>query len=101
MIQALTLLTGRAPIIFEPSRTADSGAWDRSSTAWSSDVGGWGSLEHQAQIFITAFRPAIAGIPNIVGWDGTGAGWSTAGQNKWSSQVEVEGAVTDSGTSTP
>jgi hypothetical protein len=95
MIEALTILTGRAPIIFEPSRTLDSGAWDQPSTAWSSDVGGWGSLKHPAQIFITAFRPAIAGIPNIVGWDGTGAGWSTVGQNKWSTQTQVEGAVTD------
>jgi hypothetical protein len=95
MNDALVNLTGRAPIIFEPSRPADTGGWNRPDRGWSQSVGGWGSQKWRAQVFITAFRPTGAGIPNIVGWNGAGAGWSRPGQNKWSSRTQIIGAVTD------
>jgi hypothetical protein len=95
MINALTALTGRAPVIFEPARPADTGAWGASISGWSSGAGGWGSLLHRAQVFITAFRPATAGIPNVIGWGGTAGGWSTPGQFKWSNLSQIEGSVTD------
>lgn len=95
MIKALEILTGRTPIIFEPARPLDSGAWNCPEWGWSQDVGGWGSLKHRAQYFITAFRPAGSGIPNVVGWNASGAGWSTPGQQKWSSRSQIVGFVTD------
>ena len=95
MYDALVNLTGRAPIIFEPTRPADTGGWSRPDRGWSQSVGGWGSMKWRAQVFITAFRPLGAGIPNVVGWNGTGAGWSRSGQNKWSSRTQIVGAVTD------
>ena len=95
MIEALVNLTGRTPLIFEPARPLDSGTWNSPGTGWSTGAGKWGSLGLRAQVFITAYRPSSSGIPNIAGWNASAAGWSTPGQQKWSSRTQVQGAVTD------
>jgi hypothetical protein len=95
MIKALTALTGRAPIIFEPARPVDTGGWNAPNSGWSR-AGGWGSLLLPAQVFITAFRPTGSGIPNVIGWGGTAGGWSTPSQFKWSNLSQIQGSVTDS-----
>jgi hypothetical protein len=94
MIKALTALTGRAPIIFEPARPADTGGWNAPNWGWSR-AGCWGSLLLPAQVFITAFRPLGSGIPNVIGWGGTAGGWSTPSQFKWSNLSQIQGSVTD------
>lgn len=55
MSAVLTLVTGRTPDIFEPSRTDDSGGWD-GAFYWDTGVGKWGApMPYQS--FVTAYRP--------------------------------------------
>ena len=72
---ALTELTGRAPVIFEPARTSDTGGYTAGGVAWGgagvTGQGGWGSLLLPYQIFVTAYRPAGGGIALLAGY-GTG-----------------------------
>jgi hypothetical protein len=70
---ALTDLTGRAPAIFEPSRPADTGAWGMAlgyGVAGGGAAGGYGSLALPFQCFVTAWRPAGAGIAGVAGYEG-------------------------------
>jgi hypothetical protein len=66
MNNVLTLVTGRAPTIFEPSNTKDSGGLD-SLFYWDSGLGQWGDpLPFQS--FVTAYRPANDTI-DLGEWD--------------------------------
>lgn len=99
MIRVLTLLTGRAPLIIEPSRVQDCGAWDAPSCGWdvvtASGCGHWGqSLPFQC--LIEAYRPLGTGIPYVAGWDASSAGWDTPSQGEWTDASMVESAVPDS-----
>jgi len=49
MIKALTLLTGRAPKIFEPARPLDTGAYNAGILAYGA-AGGYGSLQLPYQL---------------------------------------------------
>jgi hypothetical protein len=95
MIASLVNLTGRTPIIFEPWRVADTGAWGGTvgGFAWNT-AGAWGSLRLNAQAFITAYRPGSSGIPNVAGWNSTYAGWG-APYLSLCSLSQIQGAVTD------
>ena len=93
LVSVLTDLTGRAPVIFEPARPADTGGY---GIALGYGVaGGWGSLALPFQTFVTAFRPLGAGVPNVAGW-GVGAGGWGAGAIEYASRPMVEAQVTDS-----
>ena len=94
MIAVLTALTGRAPIIFEPARPADTGAYGASICGYGA-AGGYGSLLLPAQAFITAYRPASSGIPNVAGYGSPSGGYSTPSRAVYASLSEVQGAVTD------
>ena len=92
LVSVLTDLTGRVPVVFEPSRPADTGAY---GTALGYGVaGGWGSLQLPYQGFVTAFRPLTAGVPVVAGW-GVGAGGWGAGAIEYASRPMVEAQVTD------
>ncbi len=74
MSTVLTLITGRAPTIFEPSNTGDSGGWD-GALYWDID-GGWGDpLPYQS--FVTAYRPNSGQI-DLGEWDARNY-WDAAG----------------------
>ncbi|MDE2197909.1 MAG: hypothetical protein KGJ41_02715 [Rhodospirillales bacterium] len=92
IIAMLTDLTGRAPMVFEPSRPADTGGWG-AGVAYGA-AGGWGSLALPFQCFVTAFRPKGAGISVIGGW-GSGAGGYGEGALKYASLSMLQGQVTD------
>lgn len=65
MRTVLTLITGKAPVIFEPGNTADSGGWD--GGFYFDREGGWGDpLPYQSMV--TAYRP-IGGIVSLGEWD--------------------------------
>jgi hypothetical protein len=70
---ALLDLTGRAPVIFEPANTRDTGGYgsvagnNASGVAYGS-AGGWGSLNLPFQFFVTAFRPHGGGIADVAAW---------------------------------
>jgi hypothetical protein len=94
MIAVLTALTGRAPLIFEPARPLDTGAYGASICGYG-EAGGYGSLLLRAQAFITAFRPGSSGIPNVAGYGSPSGGYSTPSRAEWCSLSQIEGAVTD------
>lgn len=78
VIAVLENLTGQTPVIFEPRRAADTGAYGAYNTGYGV-AGGYGSRQLTWQAFITAFRPVGTGIPNIAGYGVTTAGYGTNG----------------------
>jgi len=92
VISVLTDLTGRAPVVFEPARPADTGAWGVAGGYGA--AGGWGSLALPFQCFVTAFRPTGQGIGFVSGWGDGGGGWG-AGAVEYASLSMLAGQVTD------
>lgn len=86
LVQALVDLTGRTPVIFEPARPADTGAWGM-ATAYGV-AGAWGSLLLPCQVFVTAYRPSGSGIALL-------AGYGSGGPLAYASLAMVQGQVTD------
>ena len=78
LIQALTLLTGRAPVVFEPARPADTGAYNTNTMGYNV-AGGYGSLALPFQSFVTAYRPQSEGIPNVGGYGNPQSGYGVGG----------------------
>jgi hypothetical protein len=66
-------LTGRMPVIFEPTRPADTRGWGI-ACGWGV-AGGWGSLSMPFQCLVTAFRPQGGGVSQVTGWGGTAGSW--------------------------
>jgi hypothetical protein len=95
VVAALTDLTGRAPAVFEPARTTDTGGWGI-ALSYATPVaggapqggGGWGSLMLPFQSFVTAYRPASSGIATV-------AGYGTGGPIHYASLDMIQGQVTD------
>jgi hypothetical protein len=84
VIEAVTLLTGRAPVVFEPWRPADCGGLNVGSLALGgAGFGGAGALGNIAalpcQSFITAFRPHGVGVAYVMGLGGAGITTATGG----------------------
>jgi hypothetical protein len=95
---ALRDLTGRAPIIFEPARTSDTGGYTSregqgGGIAYNA-AGGWGNLSLPFQCFVTAYRPADAGIGLVAGW-GCLAGGYGVGSIEYASLDMIVAQVTD------
>ena len=83
----LTELTGRAPVIFEPARSGDTGGYSTGGLGYGV-AGGWGSLALPFQVFVTAFRPHGAGIAAV-------GGYSTGGPREYASLSMVPTPVSD------
>ncbi len=83
---ALADLTGRAPVVFEPARATDTGAWGMAAAY--NTAGGWGSLLLPYQCFVTAFRPSSSGIAVV-------AGYGTGGPVEYANLSMIQGQVTD------
>lgn len=69
----LLRLTGHAPIIIEPARPADTGAYAAAGTTGSNGMGyglsgRYGSLAMPYQALVQAFLPTQAGIPLVAGY---------------------------------
>jgi hypothetical protein len=97
LVNELTNLTGRAPVVFEPARPADTGGWGK--VLGYGAAGGYGSLMLPFQVFVTAFRPLGTGVPLVAGYGhipvaGAAGGWST-GTIEYASLAMVESQVTD------
>jgi len=94
MVNAIQLLTGGTPWIFEPWNTGDAGAWSGptvaqaspGSFAWAdasghNGAGGWGSTDLPEQSFMVVNRTTYSGVPNVAGWSNTG---NLSGLGSWS-----------------
>lgn len=88
-------VTGRTPIIFEPQRPADTGAYRQPVTAYGA-AGGYGSMLLPCQAFVTAYRQVSSGIPNVAGYGSSPGAYSTASRAELASIDSVQGALTDS-----
>jgi hypothetical protein len=85
MINAVNMIIGSNPIVFEPWNTGDAGAWTGGSFkcpnfAWGI-IGGWGSTDLPAQCFLNLTRSTFSGVPNVGGWSSTG---NLSGLGSWS-----------------
>lgn len=93
VIQVLTTLTGRAPLIVEPTRPADTGGYG--IACGYGVAGAYGSLVHQYQAFVTAYRPAGVGIPYIAGYGTSPAGYSRGSRGEYANIGMVQQSVSD------
>lgn len=93
--KVLTDLTGRAPIIFEPQRPLDTGAYSASNSGYGL-AGGYGSLQIPYQAFVQAFRPASTGIPYVAGYGNSPAGYGAASRADYATLSQITDSVSDS-----
>lgn len=94
VIQVLTTLTGRAPLIVEPRRPADTGGYSIPTSGYGV-AGAYGSLLLPYQAFVTAYRPIGSGIPFVAGYSSTPSGYSVASRGEYASLSMVINAVSD------
>jgi hypothetical protein len=97
--QVLTTLTGRAPWIFEPANTTDTGGYNIGGIGYGVG-GGYGDLQLPFQAFIVAYRPSGGGIANVAGYGNLatfnyGAGGYGTGAIEYGNLDQIEGEVTD------
>lgn len=100
LIAALTALTGRAPTVFEPANTSDTGGWGVTGAMGYGVAGGYGDLHLPFQAFVTAFRPAGGGVADVAGYANRstfniGAGGYGVGAIEYASDSLVLGQITD------
>ena len=94
VILALEALTGRTPQVFEPARPADTGGYNTNSLGYGV-AGGYGSLALPFQAFVTAYRPAGQGIPQVAGYGSPSGGYSTPSRASYASLNDIVGSVSD------
>lgn len=75
LAKVLTDLTGRAPWIFEPARSTDTGGWGNTGMTAGTGLGygaagGYGSLMLPFQAFVIAYRPIGGGVASVMGFQG-------------------------------
>ena len=94
MIKVLTDLTGQPPIIFEPTRPLDTGAYGGPGLGYGV-AGGYGSILLPFQCFITAFRPIGVGIANVAGYGISAGAYRTPSQSEYVSLDMITNSVSD------
>lgn len=92
MIGALTDLTGKAPIVFEPCNTLDTAGYG--THCGYGIAGRYGNIALNNQVFLTVYRPGLQGVPNVDGYGG-GLGGYGVGAVEYISASMIQGQVTD------
>ncbi len=92
LVAALTSLTGRTPVVFEPLNAGDTGGYN--VNLGYNMAGGYGSLELPYQIFLTAYRPNDALINNAGGYS-VGPGGYNEPPMFYAAASEFSGIVSD------
>lgn len=93
VVDVLTTLTGRAPLIVEPRRPADTGGYG--VACGYSVAGAYGSLLLPYQAFVTAYRPHGTGIPYVAGYGSTPAGYSIPSRGEYADIGMMQTTVSD------
>lgn len=94
IVKVLTDLTGRAPIIIEPQRPADTGAYSAPNSGYGV-AGAYGSLSLAYQGFVQAFRPAATGIPYVAGYGTSPGGYGTPSRADYATLAESTSGISD------
>ncbi|WHQ73407.1 hypothetical protein [Pantoea sp. Lij88] len=94
IIDIIEALTGITPVVFEPLRPADTGAYGGPSTGYGS-AGGYGSLYLPYQAFVMVSRPKGEGIPWVAGYHIPSSGYSRASRGEYISKNMFTGGITD------
>ncbi len=94
VVAALTNLTGRAPVIFEPLNAADTGGYNSGWLGYGV-AGGYGCAALPFQFFVTGYRPNAAPVSHAGGY-GIGPGGYNTAPMFYANLENVGGAVTDS-----
>lgn len=92
--RVLTALTGRAPMIFEPLRPLDTGAYGAPNIGYGL-AGGYGSQLIPFQAFVKAYRPASTGIPYVAGYGVSSAGYSVGSRADYATLAQSTAGVAD------
>ena len=95
--EVLAELTGRRPIVFEPTNPRDTGCYGSRGSAEMGRAayctsGGWGSLNLPFQAFVKAFRPQADGVAMINGWGGSVGGFGAGSSAYISSDADLSWA---------
>jgi hypothetical protein len=94
LIKVLQDLTGRTPVIIEPTRPLDTGAYSVPTSGYGV-AGAYGSMLMPFQAFVTAYRPVGTGIPLIAGYGIPAGGYSQPSRAAYASMSQIQGGVTD------
>lgn len=94
IISVLTQITGRAPLVVEPQRPADTGAYSAPNSGYSV-AGAYGSILLPYQAFVTAYRPPTSGIPMVAGYGSPSGAYSTPSYAEYASLSMIQGSVQD------
>jgi hypothetical protein len=92
LVQILTNLTGRAPVVFEPLNATDTGGYN--VNLGYNCAGGYGSAHLPYQFFLTVYRPNNTPISNAGGY-GTGPGGYGVAPMFYADAAEFAGTVSD------
>lgn len=94
IIDILKDLTGKTPVIVEPQRPIDTGAYGVLCSGYGL-AGHYGSMLLPYQAFVTVHRPVRAGVPWVAGYRISTAGYSQPSQGEYVSQEMVGGNLKD------
>lgn len=94
LIKGLQDLTGRTPVVVEPTRPMDTGSYGGPLIGYGV-AGAYGSLLLPFQAFVTAFRPTGSGIPLIAGYGVSTGGYSQPSRASYASLSMIQGSLTD------
>ncbi len=94
IIKVLQDLTGRTPIVIEPQRPADTGAYGAPNSGYGV-AGAYGSVLLQYQAFVVAYRPIGTGIPLVAGYGSSPGGYGQPSRAEYADLSLVQDAVSD------
>lgn len=92
LVQTLTDLTGRVPVIFEPLNATDTGGYN--VNLGYNTAGGYGSVNLPYQFFVTAYRPNNTPVSNAGGYCSGPGGYNDAPMF-YADASEFSGTVSD------
>lgn len=90
----IVALTGQEPVIVEPTRPLDTGAYGVPTSGYGV-AGAYGSVSCPYQMFVTVYRPKGTGVPFIGGWGINVGGYSTPGQIEYAPSAVVLSSIVD------
>jgi hypothetical protein len=91
--ETLLKLTGTRPIIFEPARPLDTGAYN--SPIWGYRArGGYGTLLAPFNAFVTVYMPPSSGIPLVAGYGIPAGGYNMNSRADYATLADIEATVT-------